>query len=343
MGQRVAAVLGLGERHATWLAQLEGELAVGPPLEPFQPDRLAGLLRRLGCSEAAVADTVGTVPTPEGDPERWWLLERSHNVLVATMGDMGADLGRWPPLPAGLGVAGNCFPLHLFAATVPAVRAWHAACGVPDDVSWATLADLGRHEAAQRHLSGATGVDAPWWMLLHLRGVLLEVGGLQYVPYRLGTGPEQPAPWYGASEGHLRGEGFRPGDLGLGLHIPARADISPAACRRSMAGARTLFDRLFPSPARRLLTCSSWLLDDQLSAYLPAGANIIGFQRLFELVPGWAEADEAVLGFVFGKRGVPVAPGPGLSRLQRAVLEHLASGGHFRWRTGWCELPQATP
>ncbi|MGH9104517.1 MAG: hypothetical protein ACRDZX_01510 [Acidimicrobiales bacterium] len=50
------------------------------------------------------------------------------------------------------------------------------------------------------------------------------------------------------------------------------------------------------------------------------------------------DQDDAVVAFVFGKRGSPPDPARATTRLQRPVLAHLAGRGHFRWRAGWCDL-----
>ncbi len=328
----VAATLGLDERHRPWLADLERH-ADGEPLAPLVPAEIAQRLRELGCSPGAVDDALATLPDPAGDPAWWWLLERCHRRLVDAIGDPEARLERWPLLPDHLGLAGRCFALHWYAATVPATREWHRRRGIPEAVTRATLSDLGRHEAIYRRLHGSSGVDAPWWMTLHVRGLLLEVGPLQYEPAHIGDGTSQP--WYDDAEAARRGPRFRPGDASLGVHIPAGVRLDPAACVASMRDASALCARVHPTPGARLLTCSSWLLDDQLADHLPADANILAFQRSFELVPGWSECDEIVLDFTFRKRGLPVDARSATTRLQRAALAHLAAGRHFRWRTGW--------
>lgn len=341
MARRAAGALGLGESYWPWLRFLEGADGPGPEASLDAGDA-ARLLERLGCGRKAVADAIATFPDPERDPERLWLIERCRRRLVAAIGDLDAELERLPVLPATLALAGSCFPIHVFVATVPAVRAWHAARGVPDDVSWATLADLGRHVAIEERISGQTGVDAPWWMMLHVRGAIFETGALQYAPYHTG-GPGSPSPWYDEEAALRLGPGFLPGDLGFGIHIPEGAPLDRQSCLDSMRRAGQLFDHLFgevlSSQGRRLATCSSWLLDDQLAAYLPDESNIVSFQRMFQLVPGWGEADDSVLTFVFRNQGVPPDIGHAKTRLQRGVLAHLSGGGHFRWRTGWCDLP----
>ena len=193
------------------------------------------------------------------------------------------------------------------------------------------------HVAIEQRRSDQTGVDAPWWMMWHVRGAIFEVGSFQYTPYHVG-GPVDPSPWYDEEEARRLGPGFLPGDLSFGIHIPAGALLDRQSCTESMYSAGRLFDDVFPTQGRRVATCSSWLLDDQLAAYLPAESNIVRFQQMFSLVPGWGDADESVVRFVFRNRGVPPDTAHASTRLQRAVLAHLGGGGHFRCLTGWCDL-----
>lgn len=334
---RVARGLGLGDEHAGWLAELE---QVGTPPATALPGarEAAELLTRLGCSRDSIADTVATLPHPARDPERWWLLERCHARLVRDIGNPDVGRGSWPKLPESLGLEGSCFYLHLYLATLPAALSWHREHLVPEDVSWATLADLGRHVEIHRAATGTTGVDEPWWMTLHLRCILFELGRLQYTAFRLGIGPEHPAPWYDDATAGELGEGFRPGDPALGIHIPAGSPLAPAACEESMRRARDFFDAVLPVGTRRLATCSSWLLDDQLAGLLSPGSNIVAFQRSFVLVPGWGDGAGAMT-FVFRHASGPLEHLPARTSLQRAVLAHLQEGGRLRWRTGWRDLP----
>lgn len=338
--ERVATDLGLDAGYGSWLAELDGLGGPEPDTVLPAPREAAATLRELGCPPEAIADAVGTLPDPRTDPARWWLLERCRTRLVRTLGDPDAARGTWPKLPSRLGPAGGAFYLHLVLATMPATRAYHASRHVPEQVSWATLADLGRHVAIERATTGATGVDEPWWLTLHLRGILYEIGRLQYAVFRLGRGPEHPSPWYDDGEAALLGPGFRTGDDALGVHIPGGTPLTPESCAASYAEARRILDECFPSATRRVATCSSWLLDDQLEEYLGPGSNILEFQRRFTLVPGAGDGDRGVLTFVFRTVDTPLDELPHETRLQRAVVAHLRSGRHFRWRTGWMDLPR---
>jgi hypothetical protein len=339
--ERVGADLGLDERYTTWLAELD---AVGEP-EPGtalpSPRHAKSTLRQLGCPEESVAEAIATLPHPSSDPARWWLLERCRTRLVRTMGDPDAERGTWPKLPRELGPAGGAFYLHLFLATIPETLEYHAKRNVPERVSWDTFADLGRHVAIERTVTGATGVDEPWWITLHLRGILYEIGRLQYSVFRIGHGPEHPEPWYDDKEAAVLGPGFRTGDDALGIHIPAGAPLTPESCAASYREARAVLDACFPVTTRRIATCSSWLLDDQLREHLLPGSNILEFQRPFRLVPGFVDGDANVRTFVFRSADTPLAELPQETRMQRAVVAHLRAGRHFHWRTGWIELPRA--
>ncbi|NEE42841.1 hypothetical protein G3M53_98075, partial [Streptomyces sp. SID7982] len=91
----------------------------------------------------------------------------------------------------------------------------------------------------------------------------------------------------------------------------------------------------------RHATCHSWLLDRQLADHLPAGSNILAFQRRFTAFGARPVGDDDVLEFVFH-----TPPGtadldrlPQTTTLHRALVRHLRTGGHWRTAHGWTELP----
>ena len=143
--------------------------------------------------------------------------------------------------------------------------------GVDDEVSSSTIADLGRHTRLYRRRTGRVGFDEQFWFSLHFRGELFELGRLQFNPYRLRTGPAGPLFWYDAASIERLGDGFRPGDPVLGVHIPESGPLTPAACDAAFQAASQFFAALFPTQTYRVATCTSWLLDDQLLEYLDSG------------------------------------------------------------------------
>jgi hypothetical protein len=69
-------------------------------------------------------------------------------------------------------------------------------------------------------------------------------------------------------------------------------------------------------------------------------SNIVRFQRRFTRVPGeeWP-GDEDVLRFVFGSPTADLSALKPGTTLERAIVDHLRAGGHFRSCLGWCRLP----
>ena len=327
----------LGEEYDEWLAELD---RIGPPGDPLVA-RPAGetalLLDRLGFEPLDATDALATRILPDEQPDLWWLLERSHNAVVR---GMQPEAPQWslPMLPDELGSTGRFFPLHVFLSAIDPLRRWHADRGIADEVSWATLQDLGRGVAIHRATYGHGGLDKAGWLTHHFHGELFELGRLQFELQTLTAPPRQPMSWYDDAEAGRRGVGFRPGDAALGLHIPATGPLTGPACDDSLARARAFFARHFPDPSRRIVVCTSWLLDEQLADHLPSRSNMVRFQGRFIIVPGAVVDDQEPLRFVFRHVPADLRELPRDTTLQRALVDHLQQGRHWRVRTGWFPL-----
>jgi hypothetical protein len=231
-------------------------------------------------------------------------------------------LERWPELPGRLG---RYFYALVYLSTLDDVRRFHQSRGISDDVSWTTLADLGRQMALHRQIRGAGGVHARPWLTRHFRGVIYRLGRLQFnmFPFR----------------GAVDGSPLQDSEWVLGVHIPETGPLTPAECEDSFLQAAEFFALHFPEHRWRHAVCTSWLLDRQLAEYLPADSNIIRFGQRFSLVGDPIAGDEAVLEFVFHREGAArLNDLPRVTRLQRAVVQHLQAGRHWRVWTGYLRL-----
>lgn len=121
---------------------------------------------------------------------------------------------------------------------------------------------------------------------------------------------------------------LRPGDPCLGMHIPAKADISQGAVNRAIAAAQKLVAERFPEFPGRQVYCSSWLLDPQLGKLLGANANITAFQNRYTRYPQ-KSAGMHVFGFVFPKRYESFETLPEDSTLRRKLKQLYLDGGHI--------------
>jgi len=333
----VVAQLGLGAEYTAWVRMLS---EVGQPpdgLPDLSPDDLA----TVGMEPQDQPDIVAACQDVFATPPWRWLLERAYHAVQRDVGDT-ENMRPMPNLPVELGTNATCFWIVVFLCAVRDIRHWHQTQGVPDDISMDTLADLGRHTRLYRQRNGRTGLDTQWWISLAFRGGLFGIGRLQYAPYHLLTGPAGPLFWYDDATAASRGPGFRRGDPVVGLHIPDSGPLTPSVCVDSFARARAFFREHVPGYADGVVTCTSWLLDEQLQQYLEPDSNIVQFQRRFELVPGTRDSDASAFHFVFGRTPDALDQLQPQTRLEQAIVEHVKTGGHWRLRTGWLRLSEQT-
>ncbi|MFG2355768.1 acyltransferase domain-containing protein [Streptomyces sp. NPDC048521] len=292
-------------------------------------DDLPELLLDLAVPHEDINGLVALRHRVTGDPGTLRLLKECVEEMFRDPG----DLGRTPDLAELLASAPvdltDTFPVYVFLAALPHTRAQHRERGIPAEISRRTLADLGRHMTAHRRRHGRSGVQSRRWLVRHFRGELYQLGRLQFERARIG---QRTAPVLAAA-----GLDSVPGTPCLNLHIPDfHGPLTPSACDRSLALAREFFALHFPEERVQAVLCHSWLLDPQLKAYLPADSNIVRFQDRFGVAREDTEpADTEPVQFVFGDPDLPVSELPRRTSVERAVGDHLRSGGHWYIGHGW--------
>lgn len=319
--------LGLPESASGWYEVWD---RVGPPPVPVPLPSAAELetllAQRLHCDAADAAAVAAARPDPDTDPELWWVMERCHTQLLSDLG--GLEMLGWPQLPQSWGATGRFVHLYALLAAIPAVLEYNRALGIDDAVTWDTLSNVSEKLRVNRVRFGVAGLEVAHWFSLHFRGSLFRLGRLEFAP----------------EFADARLPGLAPGQLVLGVHIPADGGpMSPDACAASIARAREFFPRHFPrrfGGAPPVFTCASWLLDPRLAEFLRPDANIVAFQKLFTLLPVEPKATERgesdVLRFVFDRVGdTDTATLPRDSTLRRILAEGFADGTGWQVRTGW--------
>jgi hypothetical protein len=307
--QAVASRLGVPVEDVERVHRLAGDRPSAPL--PAKADAPA-LLDRFAVRPDDAAEIMAGWPGP-GSPlwtsELRWLLDRSIALVRADLGGHGW-LSPGPELPRDRGPAWRHLYVYAYLALAGVVTGYHRDHGIDDAVSAATLADLGRNLAVDRRMHREGWPVMQSWLTLHTRGGIYELGRLQ----------------------HQRG------GTDIGLHIPESGPMTPEAVTASLDEARAFFPRHFPGEHYTAFSCGSWLLDPQLREYLPADSNIVRFQQRFELEPyeepDGLDADVEVLRFTFRTLTTPLDRLPRRTVLQRAVIDHLKAGRHWRWRRG---------
>jgi hypothetical protein len=317
------------EAQASWLEYLEGLGDPGFPVKLPPDNQTVDIPPELEVPEEDIPAVLAARPDRDRDPELWWLLERSVNSLVSTMGSV--DPPPWFPSPIDIKGLNPFFFVHVFIATLPHTRRYHRAHGIPEDVAQATLADLGRNIHVHRKRYGEGGLGVSHWLMLHFRGCIYQLGRLQFERTRL----RQTFVDAIVATGERVGEE----SLALSVHIPDfLGPMTPEACDHSYRLAGRFFPEHFPEETFKYAVCISWLLDPQLKDYLPEQSNIIRFQERFALAGPGNDADQSVLQFVFGPTPDNLDTLPQRSALERGIVSHLKQDGHWRFRPGWHRL-----
>ncbi|WP_460655803.1 acyltransferase domain-containing protein [Kribbella endophytica] len=298
----------------------------GPVVELLSDEAAERLCARLGIERVDRDSLLTARPDEVVHPELWWVLDRSCRLLLTQMGQRRPGNPAWSPLPDSSGPVGRHLFVWAFLAIVPHVRDYHATIGLSDDESWDSLSALGGELAISRRLTGRPGLDATWGLPLVFTGAGFRLGRLAFERQPRHTGD---------------GDFLRPGESALNTHVPSGQDpLTDEACDASFARALELVDQ-FPEQVVGF-ACHSWLMDTQLTHYLPATANIVRFQRRFTTFTDRVSADWAPIEHLFHRRfDGPDVPGalldqlPQRTTLQRAIVTQLRQGGHWYNQTGW--------
>lgn len=281
------------------------------------PEELPALLVHLGFHDDDAVEMVAQASAVRRRPRELAVVSRCATLLAEGVGALrpGSAPDPWEDLPDGR----EDLALLALLTAVPLVRAEHARRRVPDVVSWGSLADLGQQVHVNRITHGRFGLDTYGWMRTAWSGGLMWLGRLQHVPKATTSG------WV------------------LDVHIPRTGPLTPVEVDSSFAAAVPFFRRHFPEYPPTSFACTSWLLDPALAELLP-GSNLARFQQRWTLAGTGYQADESVLYFAFNRRVDPDQPidldalQP-TTTLQRAVVEHLRSGAHWRVWSGTAPLP----
>jgi len=215
--------------------------------------------------------------------------------------------------------------IQAFLDTVPDIRRYHAERGIPDDISWATLADLGQQIKVNRRTHGDYGLETHWWMTIHWTGQIYALGRLQYLLHQVPA--DKPVP------------GTEPGEWIIGVHIPETGPLTPELVDDSIQQAREFFPRYFPEYPVRTANLWSWLIDPYLLDQLPQDSNMVKFGRRFTPYGTPNDSQDSAIFFTFRTHGTDnLDELPQDTRLQRLVVERIKNGGTWQSAYGYLRL-----
>lgn len=211
-------------------------------------------------------------------------------------------------------------------ACVDDVVAYQRLRGIDEADAWRACSDLGQQVWVHRLTYGRFGLHTYEWLRVVWAGGFAWLGRLEFNLQRLPDG------WVIATHIPRRRDG--PNGTGSGSGALAPESVDEAFVR-----AVHFYSRHFGDHPTTEFWCSSWLLDPELAAALP-GSNIAAFARRWRLDDVVEPGDEDAVFFTFARRDpVDLASLPRQTSLQRAVIDRLASGGHWSVRRGRITQP----
>ena len=215
-----------------------------------------------------------------------------------------------------------------FLETLPDIRRYHAERGISDEVSWATLADLGQQLNVSRRTNGEYGLETHWWMTIHWTGAIYTLGRLQFLLHQVPDG--NPVP------------GTEPGEWVIGVHISETGPLTPESVDDSFAQAREFFPQHFPEYPVKTATLGSWLLDPYLLDNLPPDSNMVRFGRRFTPYGVPRDAQDSAIFFTFRSHDLSqLDKFPQDTTLQRLVVNRIKEGGTWQNAFGYTLLKDA--
>jgi hypothetical protein len=211
-------------------------------------------------------------------------------------------------------------------ACVDDVVAYQRLRGIEAGDAWRACSDLGQQVWVHRLTYGRFGLHTYEWLRVVWGGGFAWLGrlefNLQWLHDRWVIGT------------HIPRRGAARNDVGS-----SSGALAPETVDEAFVRAVHFYARHFHDHPTSEFWCSSWLLDPELAAALP-GSNIAAFSRRWRLDDVVEPGDEDAVFFTFTRRGpVDLASLPRQTRLQRVVVDRLASGGHWSVRRGLIAQP----
>lgn len=215
--------------------------------------------------------------------------------------------------------------LAAFLETLPDIRRYHQERGVSDEISWATLADLGQQLKVNRRTFGKFGLETHWWVTTYWTGALYALGRLQFLIHPVPDA--HPVP------------GVEPGEWVLGVHIPETGPLTPEAVDASIDQARAFFAEHFPEHPVKTLTLGSWLIDPYLLDHLPQESNMVRFGRRFTPYGAPRDSQDSAIFFTFRSHDLgKLDEFPQDTALQRLIVARIKAGGTWQTAHGYLSL-----
>jgi len=266
----------------------------------------------LGFRDDDRADVKRAIDAALGDEDRLADITLLAERLRAAIGTIGSHVDALEhPIAESDWLGIGVLPMLALLAIADDVRAFHRARSIPAAISDRSLSDLGQQAWVHRRTFGVFGLEPYRWVNTSYCGNLYWLGRLQFNVVS------------------------RPDGWALSTHIPESGPLTPESVDDAFRQAAAFFAEHFPDYPAREFHCISWLLDPQLTEVLKPESNMVKFQQRWTLEENLGPVDDDAIFFVFRRRGdIDQSQLPRDTSLQRAILDKIATGGHWMLWSG---------
>ena len=202
-------------------------------------------------------------------------------------------------------------------------QAQYRQMGIPEEIFWDTVKDVGYKLEECKQVSGKCGVVSTWFFL-HFDWQLAAFGRLQY---QVRGFPKDHYAWNGYE--------LNCGDTVYACHIPSSGKLSEELCLDSLQRAyeflkKDLKTNILP------VACSSWMLfPPYVEKVFGEGSNLKAFARMFDVVDVTLKEDFDDGWRIFGPAFQGSAEGlPQDNSLRRSMVRYIKDGGEFGYGYG---------
>ena len=206
------------------------------------------------------------------------------------------------------------FGAFVYTLAIEHMESWYNEKNIPREIFLDTISDLGVWINRHYNWFGEWGFSQFGWIILHLRGGIFKLGRIQFEPSKVWQVPPE----------ELR-LNLQKGDPFLNVHIPRGGQLDEAAVLDSFEQAKVFFPKYFGQDYK-VAGCFTWLFDPIFEKILPAGSNVVKFQRMFKIFT----YDESYSGLDYLFINVTkdnIKDAPTDTSFRKAIVEHILSGG----------------
>lgn len=123
-----------------------------------------------------------------------------------------------------------------------------------------------------------------------------------------------------------------PGDMTATVHIPGSGKLDHSSVLQSLADAKNLIGRYFPSV--KAFVCKTWFIDPALRSVLGKGSNMLAFADMFDTISAEDNENHSLFEHIFNTVPCDLSTLVPKNDFQKKMLDRAKHGEKMHWGFG---------